>query len=203
MARRRHKKKNYKGEKAQLLKGEIWEASEILIRSQDADERIFIPETVELPDCGRTVDRSQNKSNYTEVPAIIKQWQKRRVQPAERPDAEDDVKKQESGGSSCADRQGYRRSIGEEKRTHSDKQRQVERDSGDQHNIVDAFLAIPSNGLILMAHGVAPEGSGRAEVFPDWFGAGHEYRNAIPPSKRAGSNNARTKKMRRWILRRG
>src|SRR5205807_3577739 len=87
MARRRHEKKNHKSEKAQLLKREIREASEILIRSQDADERILIPETVELPDCGHTVDRSQNKSDYTEVPAIIKQWQKRRVQPAERPDA--------------------------------------------------------------------------------------------------------------------
>src|SRR6266436_1862797 len=174
MARRRHKKKNYKGEKAQLLKGEIWEASEILIRSQDADERIFIPETVELPDCGRTVDRSQNKSNYTEVPAIIKQWQKRRVQPTERPDAEDDVKKQESGGSSCADRQGYRRSIGEEKCADFDKRRQIERNSGDQHNIVDAFLAIPGNGLILMAHGVAPEGCGCAVGFRDWLAVGQE-----------------------------
>jgi hypothetical protein len=44
MAGRRHKKKNYKGEKAQLLKGEIREASEMLIRSQQADERIFVPE---------------------------------------------------------------------------------------------------------------------------------------------------------------
>ena len=103
MARRRHEKKNHESEKAQLLKREIREASEILIRSQDADERILIPETVELPDCGHTVDRSQNKSDYTDVPAIIKQWQKRRIQPTERPDAEDDVEKQESGGSSRAD----------------------------------------------------------------------------------------------------
>src|SRR6266481_558707 len=174
MARRRHKKKHYKGEKAQLLKGEIREASEILIRSQDADERIFIPETVELPDCGRTVDRSQNKSDYTEVPAIIKQWQKRRVQPTEGPDAEDDVEKQESGGSSRADNQGFRRSIGEEKRTHSDKQRQIERDPSDQHNIVNAFLAIPGNGLILMAHGVAPEGWGCVVGFRDMSAVGHE-----------------------------
>src|SRR5258708_11901731 len=151
MARRRHKKKNYKGEKAQLLKGEIREASEILIRSQDADERIFIPETVELPDCGRTVDRSQNKSDYTEVPAIIKQWQKRRVQPTERPDAEDDVEKQESGGSSRADNQRFRRHIGKEKRTHSDKQRQIERNSGDQHNIVDALLAVPGRCAVFVA----------------------------------------------------
>jgi len=152
MARRRHKKKNYKSEKAQLLKGEVREASEILIRSQDADERILIPETVELPDCGHTVDRSQNKSDYTEVPAIIKQWQKRRVQPAERSDAEDDVKKQESGGSSRADNQSCRRNIGKEKCADFDKHIQIERDSGDQHNIVNAFLAIPGNGLILMAH---------------------------------------------------
>src|SRR5258708_23868375 len=105
MARRRHEKKNHKSEKAQLLKREIREASEILIRSQQADERIFIPETVELPDCGRTVDRSQNKSDYTEVPAIIKQWQERRVQPTERSNAEDDMEKQECGGSRPADNQ--------------------------------------------------------------------------------------------------
>src|SRR5260370_790485 len=121
MACRRHKKKNYKGEKAQLLKGEIREASEILIRSQQADERIFIPETMELPDCGRTVDRSQNESDYTEVPAIIKQWQERRVQPAERPDAEDDVKKQESGGSRRAGNQSWRRSIRKQKVYHFHK----------------------------------------------------------------------------------
>src|SRR5258708_18066086 len=104
MARGRHKKKNYKSEKAQLLKGEVREASEILIRSQDADERILIPETVELPDCGHTVDRSQNKSDYTEVPAIIEQWQKRRVQPEKRPDAEEDVEKQERRGARQAEK---------------------------------------------------------------------------------------------------
>src|SRR5258705_1557496 len=174
MARRRHKKKNYKGEKAQLLKGEIREASEILIRSQQADERIFIPETVELFDCGRTVDRAQKKRDNAEVPAIIKQWQKRRIQPTERPDAEDDVKKQESGGSRRADNQSCGGSIRQEECADSDKQRQVERDSGDQHNIVDAVLAIPSNGLILMAHGVAPEGCGCAVGFRDWLTVGQE-----------------------------
>jgi hypothetical protein len=174
MTRRRHEKKNHESEKAQLLKGEIREASEILIRSQQTDERVPIPETVELPDCGRTVDRSQNKSEYTEVPAIIKQWQKRWVQPAERPDAEDDVKKQESGGSTCSDRQGFRRSIGKEKRADSDKQRQIERDSSGQHKIVNAFLAIPGNGLVLMAHGVAPEGWGCVVGFRDMLAVGHE-----------------------------
>ena len=56
----------------------------------------------------------------------------------------------------------------------SDKQRQIERDSGDQHNIVNAFLAIPGNGLVLMGHGVAPEGSGHVVRFRDWFAVGHE-----------------------------
>jgi len=174
MARRRHEKKNHEGEKPQLLKGEIREASEILIRSQQTDERVLITETVKLPDCNHTVDRSQKKRNYAEMPPIIKQWQKFRVQPTQRPYAEDDVEKQESGGSSRADDQGFRRSIGEEKRADSDKQRQIERDPSDQHNIVDAFLAIPGNGLILMAHGVPPEGWGCVEGFPDWFGVGHE-----------------------------
>jgi hypothetical protein len=174
MTCRRHEKKNHESEKTQLLKREIREASEILIRNQETDERIFIAKTVELSNRDHTVDRAQKKRDNTEMPAIIKQWQKLRVQPTERPYAKDDVKKQESGGSSCADNQGFRRSIGKEKRTDSDKQRQIERNSGDQHNIVDAFLAIPGDGLILMAHGVAPEDSGRAEGFPDWFGVGHE-----------------------------
>jgi len=94
---------------------------------------------VELSDCDHTVDRAQEKRDNAEMPAIIKQWQKHRVQPTERPNAEDDLEKQESGGSRRADNQGFRRSIGEEKRTHSDKQRQIERNSGDQHNIVDAL----------------------------------------------------------------
>src|SRR5258706_7745120 len=147
MARSRHEKKNHESEKTQLLKWKIREAPEILIRSQQTDERVLITETVELSDCDHTVDRSQKKGDYAEMPAIIKQWQKCRVQPRERPDAEDNVKKQESGGSSCADRQGYRRSIGKEKRADSDKQRQIERDSREQHKIVNAFLAIPTNGF--------------------------------------------------------
>jgi hypothetical protein len=107
------------------------------------------------------------------MPAIIKQRQKSRVQSTERPDAEDDVKKQESGGSSCADNQGFRRGIGKEKRADSDKQRQIERDSSDQHKIVDALLAIPGNGLILMAHGLAPERRGCVVGFRDMLAVGH------------------------------
>src|SRR6516225_9825817 len=106
--------------------------------------------------------------------AIIEQWQKLRVQPAERPDTEDDVEKQESGGSSRADSQGFRRSIGKEKRADSNKQRQVESHKRDQHDIVDAFSPIPGNGMILMAHGVAPEGCGRAAAFGERFAVGHE-----------------------------
>ena len=131
MTRRRHEKKNHESEKTQLLKREIREASKILIRCQQTDERVLITETVELSDCDDTVDRSQKKGDYTEMPAIIKQWQKLRVQPTERSDAEDDVKKQESGGSSCADRQGFRRSIGKQKRADSDKQRHIDRDPSD------------------------------------------------------------------------
>ena len=108
------------------------------------------------------------------MPAIIKQWQKLRVQPTERPDAEDDMKKKERGGSSRADRQRFCRSIGKQKRADSDKQCQIERDSGDQHHIVDAFLAIPGNGLILMAHGVASRGRGWVEGFGDVLAVGHE-----------------------------
>jgi hypothetical protein len=84
------------------------------------------------------------------------------------------VKKQESGGSSRPDNQGFRRRIGKEKRADSDKQSQIECDSGNQHNIVDAFLAIPGNRLVLMAHGVAPKGCECAEGSRDWFGVGHE-----------------------------
>jgi hypothetical protein len=84
------------------------------------------------------------------------------------------VEKQESGGSSRADDQGFRRSIGKEKRANSDKQRQIERDSSGQHKIVNAFLAIPGNGLVLMAHGVAPEGRGSVVGFRDVLAVGHE-----------------------------
>src|SRR5215467_13471951 len=129
---------------------------------------------MELSERHHTVYRSQKKRYYAEMSAIIKQWQKLRVQPTERPDAEDDVKKQESGGSSRADSQGYRRSIGKENRADADKQRQIESDSGYQHNIADAFLPIPGNGLILMAHGLAPKGCGCAAAFGDRFGVGRE-----------------------------
>jgi len=121
MAGRRHEKKNYQSEKAELLKWEIREASEILIRNQQADEWVLITVAVELSDRNHAVDRSQKKRYYAKMPAIIEQWQKLRVQPTERPDAEDDMEKQESGGSSRADCQGYLRSMGKEKRADSDK----------------------------------------------------------------------------------
>ena len=79
------------------------------------------------------------------------------------------MEKQESGGSSRADDQGFRRSIGKEKRADSDKQRQIERDSSGQHKIVNAFLAIPGNGLVLMAHG-----RGCVVGFRDMLAVGHE-----------------------------
>ena len=84
------------------------------------------------------------------------------------------MEKQESGGSSRPDDQGFRRSIGKEKRADSDEQRQIERDSCGQHKIVNPFLAIPGNGLILMAHGVAPEGRGCVVGFRDMLAVGHE-----------------------------
>src|SRR6266481_4883760 len=72
VARRCHKKKNHESEKAQLLKGEIREASEILIRSQQTDERVLVTETVELSDCGHAVDCSQQKGQNAEMPPVIK-----------------------------------------------------------------------------------------------------------------------------------
>src|SRR6266478_1308151 len=134
--------------------------------------------------------------------AVVQQGKKSRIQTAKRPDAQNHVQKQKRRGTCGPNNKRFGRGIGKQQRAESDEKRDIERDSGENHHVVDALLAIPTDRLILMAHGVALEGSWRAAEFFDFAGAGQEGRKAIPLRKSAGNNKASARKMRRCVLRR-
>src|SRR6266568_4354879 len=115
--------------------------------------------------------------------AIVQQGKKSRIQSAKRPDAQNHVQKQQ--------------------RAQADEKCDIEHDCCENHNVVDALLAIPTNGLILVAHRVAPGGTEPRVGLFDFAETGHVWRKAMPLRKSAGSNKASARNMRRWVLRRG
>src|SRR6266852_5662551 len=135
--------------------------------------------------------------------AVVQQGKKSRIQPTERTDAQNHVQKQKSRGARGTDDQRLRRGIGKQRCTAADEKCDIEDDSRENHNVVNALLAIPTNGLILVAHRFAPGGTEpRARLF-DFGETGHVWRRAMPLRKSAGSNKASARNMRRWVLRRG
>src|SRR5216684_9326958 len=89
-----HEKKNQEGQKTELLEGEVGQAAEVLIRRQEADERVFISEAMKLNDRKDSVRCAQQKSDDSQMAAIVQQGKKSRIQPAKRPDAQNHVQKQ-------------------------------------------------------------------------------------------------------------
>src|SRR6266849_2884582 len=198
-----HEKKNQESQKTELLEGEVGQAPEVPIRRQEADEWVFISEAMKLNDRKDSVYCAQQKSDDSQMAAIVKQGKKSRIQPAKRPDAQNHVQKQKCRRACGTDNERLGRGIGKQQRPEANEKCDIERDSGENHHVVDALLAIPTDRLILMAHGVPPEGSGGAAEFCGFAGAGQEWRKARPLRKSRGSNKASARKMRRWVLRRG
>src|SRR5216683_8323509 len=133
--------------------------------------------------------------------AVVKQGKKSRIQPAKRPDAQNHVQKQKRRGACGPNNKRFGRGIGKQQCAESDEKRDIESDSGKNHHVADALLAIPTNGLILVAHRVAP-GETELRAGPFDFGeTGHVWRKAMPLRKSAGNNKASARNMRRWVLR--
>src|SRR6266849_560304 len=198
-----HEKKNQESQKTELLEGEVGQAPEVPIRRQEADERVFISEAMKLNDRKDSVYCAQQKSDDSQMAAIVKQGKKSRIQPAKRPDAQNHVQKQKRRGTCGPNNKRFGRGIGKQQRAESDEKRDIERDSCKNYYVVDALLAIPTNGLILVAHRVAPRGTEpRAGLF-DFRETGHVWRKAMALRKSAGSNKASARNMRRWVPRRG
>src|SRR5712692_5875263 len=198
-----HEKKNQESQKTELLEGEVGQAPEVLIRRQEADERVFISEAMKLNDRKDSVHCAQQKSDDSQMAAIVQPGKKSRIQPAKRPDAQNHVQKQKCRRAGGANNERFDRGIRKQQRAEADEKCDIEHDSREKHNVVDALLAIPTDGLILMAHGVVPEGTAYTADFCVFDGAGQEWRKAMPLRKSAGSNKASARNMRRWVLRRG
>src|SRR5205823_13705917 len=96
-----------------------------------------------------------------------------------------------------ANNQRLSRGIGKQQRAESDEKCDIENDSRENHNVVDALLAIPTNGLILVAHRVAPGGAELRAGLVDFGETGHMWRKAMPLRKSAGSNKASRSEERR------
>jgi hypothetical protein len=102
VARGGHQEQDHESGKPQLLKGEIAEAREILIGYEEADQGVFVAETMELNDAKRSMNESEEKCHDTEVAAIIKQREKTRVEPAQGADTQHHVQKKKCGGTDTA-----------------------------------------------------------------------------------------------------
>src|SRR6266702_6428988 len=135
--------------------------------------------------------------------AVVQQGKESRIQPTERTDAQNHVQKQKRRGACGPNNKRFGRAIGNQQCAESDEKRDIESDSGKNHHVVDALLAIPTNGLILVAHRVAPGGTEPRVGLFDFAETGHVWRKAMPLRKSAGSNKASARNMRRWVLRRG
>src|SRR6266498_2049412 len=75
MARRSHEKQNQQRKESERLKGEVRNAGVACIADEQADQRIEIPQCVELEKRKRTVRQSENEHGDAQVPAIVKERQ--------------------------------------------------------------------------------------------------------------------------------
>src|SRR5882724_5228777 len=89
---------------------------------------------------------------------IIEKRQKPRVQPTERSDAQNDVKQQKRCGTCSANDQCFGSRKRKQQIAQCDENSQIRRYSSEQKKIVHALLPIPSDCLVLVAHGLAPMG---------------------------------------------
>src|SRR6266702_786116 len=134
---------------------------------------------------------------------VVQQGKESRIQPTERTDAQNHVQKQKRRGACGPNNKRFGRAKGNQQYAESDDKRYIERESRKNHHVVDALLAIPTNGLILVAHRVAPGGTELRAALFDFGETGHLWRTAMPLRNSAGSNKASARNMRRWVLRRG
>src|SRR5438132_2711555 len=153
-----HQKENDEREQSELLKRKVRQPSEIPVRSEKADDRILVAQTVELDDGKNAVNSAQKERCHAQMTPIIEKRQKARVQPTERSDAQNDVKQQKRCGTCSANDQCFGSRKRKQQISQCDKNSQIRRYSREQKKIVYALLPIPSDCLVLVAHDLAPIG---------------------------------------------
>src|SRR5512146_2966711 len=159
MASGRHKKENYEREKPKRLEREIAQAGEMPVGGEQADQRIGVAERVKLDERETAVRQSKEERGHAQVPAVVEQRQKAAIKAANRADTKDDVQQQERGRAESANQKGFDGGIGMNQRADAGKQGQVCDRAGRDDEVVLLLLRVPTDGLVLDAHGATPSGA--------------------------------------------
>src|SRR4051812_1551030 len=98
MARSGHDKKDEECEDPELLEWKLRDAMKALIRYENTKERCRVALGVELDGSDRGVEQTQKKRGNTQMTAVIQQRQETRIEPAKRPNTENDGQQEECRG---------------------------------------------------------------------------------------------------------
>jgi hypothetical protein len=86
-----HKKQNDQCEETKGLEWKLGHAAIPGVTDEQADQRIHVPQGVKLEQGKPSMCQAQQKRRDTQMPAVIKQWKKTTIQPAQGPDAKHNV----------------------------------------------------------------------------------------------------------------
>ena len=113
---------------------------------------------IDADDAARVGERHR-AGDHAEVAAVVEQRQKARIQPRQRPDAEDEREHQERAGAEGLrpeDRPAGRPCDVLEARRDLDEDKDVRDGGRQQHDIVDDLVAVPADRRVAHAHRSAP-----------------------------------------------
>src|SRR5688572_27992709 len=98
---------------------------------------------MELDDGEPAVGSPQNVRRDSQVPAVIEQWQKALVQPAQWPDAKHDVQQEKCRRTEAADQQRLSGGVGMQPGADSNKSTKIQKHPPDNTSVIDFFLTVP------------------------------------------------------------
>src|SRR5262249_23997478 len=93
MAGRSHEQENHESEETERLKGHAGDGTGERAALENTENGIRVAAGVVSDDSKRGVNQPQQAHGHTRMPTIVKQRQEHSIQPAERPNAQDDVQK--------------------------------------------------------------------------------------------------------------
>ena len=118
------------------------------VTSEQADQGVSIAVFVVPVDDEVSVVETQQTHRHSHMPPVIKEWQKRRVQAAQRTDRENDRQKDKCRRSKRTNWNIHGIRIGIEERCKPDKSGKIESDTCEQDAVADLLLAVPLYGAI-------------------------------------------------------
>jgi hypothetical protein len=148
-----HEEENDERDQAQWLERKPRQLTPASVRGQDADQRVDDSQGVELDDREATMGESEGEHRHAEMAAVVEQRQEAPIEPRQRPDREDDVQQQHRRGTESTDEERLDRHLWRQGRAGRNEQRQIDHDGGEQGQVVEPLLPVPSDGPIGVAHG--------------------------------------------------